>query len=92
MTPPPPIVVIDDDPDMLGALVQNLRLTGYAVDAHSSALSALATLSREFSEVVLSDLRMPDIDGIGVLQRCALIDPDLPVILISVHADVEIPM
>ena len=92
MTPPPPIVVIDDDPDMLAALAQNLRLTGYAVDAHGSARSALATLSREFSGVVLSDLRMPDIDGIGVLQSCARIDPDLPVILISAHADVEIAM
>lgn len=87
-----PILIVDDDPDMLSALAQNLALAGYAVEAHGEARSALGAVSRDFAGVVLSDLRMPEIDGLDLLRRCSEIDPELPVILISAHADVEIAM
>ncbi len=86
------ILIVDDDLDILDALAQNLGLVGYDVEAHTSARTALTGISRDFAGIVLSDLRMPEIDGLELLRRCCEIDRELPVILISAHADVDIAM
>jgi two-component system, NtrC family, C4-dicarboxylate transport response regulator DctD len=92
MTDRPRLIIVDDDPDVLGALAQNFALGGYAVETHGRAADALPALSREQAGIVLTDLRMPDIDGLELLRRVVAVDPELPVILMSAHADVEIAM
>lgn len=88
--PPTPALVafIDDDEALRHATVQLLKLHGIAVQAHASARSALVTLNRDFDGVVVSDIRMPDIDGLQLFQRLRAIDPDIPVILITGHGDI----
>ncbi len=86
------IMLIDDDPDILGALGQNLELAGYQAICHLSAGPALAALSADFAGIVLSDLRMPQIDGREVLRRVLQIDSQIPVVLMSAHADVGVAM
>ncbi|WP_447918833.1 sigma-54-dependent transcriptional regulator [Achromobacter aegrifaciens] len=84
----PRAVFIDDDEELLRANAQTLKLHGIAVDAHASARAALPTLNRDFDGVVVSDIRMPDLDGLQLFQRLREIDPDIPVILITGHGDI----
>ncbi len=84
----PLAVFIDDDDELLRANAQTLKLHGIAVDAHSSARAALPILTRDFDGVVVSDIRMPDMDGLQLFQRLREIDPDIPVILITGHGDI----
>jgi two-component system C4-dicarboxylate transport response regulator DctD len=60
------------------------------VESFAGAESALARLDRNFPGVVVSDIRMPGMDGMTLLQRLRDMDPDLPVILITGHAEVQL--
>ena len=84
----PRVAFIDDDEELRRANVQTLKLHGIAVEAHASARAALATISRDFDGVVVTDIRMPDIDGLQLFQRLRAIDPEIPVILITGHGDI----
>ncbi len=79
---------IDDDEELRRANVQTLKLHGMTVDAHGTARSALPVLHRDFDGVVVTDIRMPDIDGLQLFHRLRDIDPELPVILITGHGDI----
>ncbi|WP_447981298.1 sigma-54-dependent transcriptional regulator [Achromobacter kerstersii] len=85
---PPHVVFIDDDEELRRANVQTLKLHGMTVDAHGTARSALPVLHRDFDGVVVTDIRMPDIDGLQLFHRLRDIDPELPVILITGHGDI----
>jgi len=88
------VVVIDDDPQMKSLLVDHLTFENYHVKSFSDGLEAMSFLlgsSSEASQVelVLSDLRMPEMDGIEVLKQLKHSRPTLPVIIITAHATVE---
>jgi len=82
------IALIEDDDDFRSALGERLELAGFKVEAYSRAEQALSSLSDDFAGVVISDLRMPGLDGRQVLTRLQALDPSLPVILITGHGDV----
>jgi len=82
------VAFIDDDDALRGANVQTLQLAGLDVLAFGSAEDALAALPDGFPGVVISDIRMPNMDGRQLFRRLKDQDADLPVILITGHADV----
>ncbi|MDB5455348.1 MAG: sigma-54-dependent Fis family transcriptional regulator [Caulobacter sp.] len=82
------VAFIDDDADLRGANVQTLQLAGFEVLPFDSAEAALAGLPAQFRGVVVSDIRMPRMDGRQLFRRLRDQDADLPVILITGHADV----
>lgn len=82
------IVLIDDDRDLRTATTQTLELAGFSVSAFSSARTALAELSVDFAGAVITDIRMPDIDGLELFARLSRMDADLPVILVTGHGDI----
>lgn len=84
----PKIVLVDDDAEVLDAWRLTLELDGFEVVTRRSADAALAQLSRDSEAVLLSDVRMPGRDGFGLLSAATAIDPELPVVLITGHADV----
>lgn len=84
----PHIILIDDEKAVRDSTAQSLMLAGYEVESFGNAPAALAVITPEFEGVVISDIRMPVMDGLECLQRVLKIDRDLPVILISGHADV----
>lgn len=86
---PTTIILIDDDEEVLEALAETLRLRGYPVEPCSSLMAAREHLAREADIVVLSDVRMPARDGFAVLAEVKGVDADIPVILISGHADIS---
>ena len=82
------IVLVDDDEAFRQALAERLILAGFLVSAHGSAQAAVKTIREDFQGVVLTDLRMPGLDGRQFARRLAQIDPDLPVIIMTGHGDV----
>jgi two-component system C4-dicarboxylate transport response regulator DctD len=85
-----PVMLIDDEQHIRVAASQALELAGFEVRAHERAETALAALDKNWPGAVISDIRMPGIDGMGFLAQSQAIDPDLPVILITGHGDVSL--
>lgn len=83
------VLLVDDEPRVRLASRQTLELAGYEVHDYESAEQALEHLDPDWRGVVVSDVRMPGIDGLELLRRCTGFDADLPVILITGHGDVE---
>ncbi|MFC5757744.1 sigma-54-dependent transcriptional regulator [Rhizobium sp. GCM10022189] len=83
-----PVFLIDDDKDLLKATKQTLELAGFAVSTFSAAMDALKVLRADFTGVVVSDIRMPQVDGLQLFDRIRRLDEDLPVILMTGHGDI----
>lgn len=88
MTDAPLVRLVDDDPDLLAAQAQSLRLAGFRPEPFADPAAALRGLGPDWSGVVLSDVRMPGMDGFQLFQRIHALDPELPVILLTGHGDV----
>ena len=84
------ILLVDDEEDMRLASAQALELAGFEVRQLVSGEAALDLVSYEFAGMVISDIRMPGIDGMSLLGRIREIDPDVPVVLITGHGDVQL--
>ena len=84
----PVVALVDDDDDLRTALAQTLDLAGYRVVPFTGAEAALAAIDPAFPGVVVTDVRMPQIGGIELFRRLRECDPDLPVLLMTGHADV----
>lgn len=82
------VALIEDDEDFRNALHERLTLEGFQVQAFRSADVALRTLTPEFPGVVVTDLRMPGLDGRQLLIRIQELDPALPVIMMTGHGDI----
>ena len=85
----PRVVFVDDEADIRAANVQSLTLAGLTTIAFDNADAALAAIDADFDGVVVSDIRMPGMDGLELFRRLSQRDPDLPVILISGHSDIS---
>ncbi len=84
------VILVDDDEDLRPALEQALELDGFDVLALGDAEAALSMVRRDFNGVVVSDIRMPGIDGMALLKELLAIDPALPVVLITGHGDIAL--
>jgi two-component system C4-dicarboxylate transport response regulator DctD len=84
------VALVDDDADLLHATTQSLELAGFTVIAFSAAEAALAVVDGTFEGVVVSDIRMPGMNGLQLFDRIKAIDADIPVILITGHGDVDL--
>ena len=82
------VIVVDDDAMVRFSCRQTLELAGLDVSCCASGGEALAALDRNYPGVVLSDVRMPGLDGFELLSRIRLVDPELPVIHLTGHGDV----
>ncbi|MEM9761825.1 MAG: sigma-54-dependent Fis family transcriptional regulator, partial [Pseudomonadota bacterium] len=86
----PDVLFIDDEEDIRLSAAQTFELADLKVTCCADALSALEGIGRSFEGVVVTDIRMAGMDGVTLMRRTLEIDPDLPVILISGHADVDL--
>jgi len=86
----PEILVVDDDLYLLAAIKQTLTLNGYGVRTFSNPLEALASIEGHTFSAVLADIRMPEMNGMVLLDRILEKDTDLPVILITGHGDISL--
>ncbi|MCH9693228.1 MAG: sigma 54-interacting transcriptional regulator [Gammaproteobacteria bacterium] len=82
------ILLVDDDPGLLRLLSIRLRAEGYEVEAVESAHLALGVLHRFSPDLVITDLRMDKMDGIGLLKELQTRSPGLRVVIITAHGTI----
>ena len=82
------ILLVDDDPGLLRLLSIRLRAEQYEVEAVESAHKALAVLNRFRPDLVITDLRMDKMDGIGLLKELQSRSPGLRVLIITAHGTI----
>jgi len=85
---PTRIVIVDDEQDMRASISQWLSLSGFTPETYGSAEEALGNLGPDYPGIVVTDIRMPGMDGMAFLKRLMGVDASLPVILITGHGDV----
>ena len=77
------ILVVDDDSRLLGLLTETLVAIGYEAEDARSAREALAKLAESKFHLIISDIKMPEMDGLSLLSRIRENYPGLPVIFIT---------
>ena len=83
------ILVADDEASLRRVLVGHLKRRGYTVDTAEDGAAALRRLESQSYDAVISDLRMPEIDGMELVRQATERWPDLPVIIITAHGAVD---
>ena len=83
------IILIDDEKHIRNACVQALELEGYNVVAFDNAKEILENITNDFSGVILTDIKMPHMDGLELMDKLLAIDPDFLVILMTGHGDIK---
>jgi len=83
------ILIVDDEPSIRKVLSAQLRRLGHEVATADDGAAAIARLQEEPFNAVVSDLRMPHVDGLQLLRWCTDHQPGLPVILITAHGTVD---
>ncbi len=82
------VAIVDDEKDMRQSISQWLALSGFDTETYASAEDALKGLHPDFAGIVVSDIKMPGMDGMQLLKRLRSVDSTLPVIMITGHGDV----
>jgi two-component system response regulator AtoC len=85
----PALLVADDDQVARELLAEALGREGYRVRVAASGEECVRFAEAEPFDMALVDLRMPDLDGLGVLKRLAVVQPDLPVVILTAFAAIE---
>lgn len=90
--PPPRILLIDDDAALCQALPRtvNLRMPEAMVETCPTGQIALEALQTRHYDAIVSDIKLPDIDGLTLLTKIHELQPDIPVLLITAHGEHEL--
>src|SRR5512146_2832633 len=83
------VLVVDDEPNARSGLEKLLRQEGYAVDAAADGAHALQIAADHPPDVVVTDLKMPKMDGIELLQKLRAVYHDVPVIVVTAFGEVS---
>jgi DNA-binding NtrC family response regulator len=89
LTTPVRILVVDDEPHVRNSLATWFREEGYDVSAAASGKDALATLTREGTNILLVDIKMPGMDGLELQRKVRELAPDATIIIMTAYASVE---
>ncbi|WNJ99342.1 sigma-54 dependent transcriptional regulator [Thalassospiraceae bacterium LMO-JJ14] len=84
------VLFIDDEEDVRISGAQTLEIEGFEVLTLDNAQAALDELSASSPAMVVTDVKMPGMNGMELLNRIVAVDPDLPVVLITGHGDVHL--
>lgn len=82
------VAIVDDEQDMRQSISQWLALSGFDTETFGSAEEALKSIGADYPGVVVSDIRMPGMDGMAFLKKLMSVDSSLPVVMITGHGDV----
>ena len=83
------VLIVDDEPNLRKILAAQLSRDGYDVLLAEDGEEGLATLREHHIDLVITDLRMPKVDGMTLLREALREDPDLPVVMITAHGTVD---
>ena len=85
---PPRLLVVDDEPHQLRALCEILMDQGYQVEGLTSPTQALQRLDEERFALLLTDLQMPEVNGIDLIRHAQALAPDMVVVLMTAHGSI----
>jgi DNA-binding NtrC family response regulator len=83
------ILLVDDEQDLVEFLAHRLLKQGFTVTAAGSGPEALAALGRQIFDVAILDLKMPDMDGIELLERIRGVQPFLEAVMLTGHGSTD---
>jgi two-component system, NtrC family, response regulator HydG len=83
------ILIVDDEPDVLGFMQQLLETRGYEVDTATGGEQALLLLTDAAPALLITDLRMPHMSGLDLLEKVRLLNPNLPGIVLTAAGDIS---
>ena len=83
------ILVVDDDRPIRSTLKEILEFEKFKVDDAEDGLAAISKVEKNTYDLILCDIKMPKMDGIEVLQKIQELKPEIPVVMISGHGDIE---
>jgi two-component system NtrC family sensor kinase len=83
------LLLIDDEPDILRVLSRSLKADGYEVACAQNGTEGIAVFEKEKPDIVITDIKMPGMDGIEVLKAVKELNVDTEVIIITGHGDIE---
>ncbi|MRS05041.1 sigma-54-dependent Fis family transcriptional regulator, partial [bacterium] len=83
------ILILDDEPDIVEVMVTRLEIVGFPVIGHTRAAKALEALKKDDYSILITDLKMPDMDGMEVLKEAKKINPDIEVIIFTAYGSIE---
>ncbi|MCC5991308.1 MAG: sigma-54-dependent Fis family transcriptional regulator [Rhodobacteraceae bacterium] len=84
------VAIVDDEQDMRQSISQWMALSGFDTETYADGQAALAAIGADFPGVVITDIRMPGMDGMALLKHLVALDSTIPVIMITGHGDVPI--
>ncbi|HLR86460.1 MAG TPA: sigma 54-interacting transcriptional regulator [Wenzhouxiangella sp.] len=87
-TSAPAVLVVDDDPGLLRLITLRLESGGFEVDTADSGKAALGQVAARLPDVVITDLRMDEMDGMALFARLREQHPTLPVIILTAHGTI----
>jgi two-component system C4-dicarboxylate transport response regulator DctD len=90
MTGPAPVLFVDDEEPLRIATQQTLELADLECRCFDRAASALPVIGPDFPGILVTDIRMPGMDGTDLLRAALQIDPEFPVILVTGHGDLDL--
>ena len=82
------VLVVDDEQQVLGAIDETLKRKGYSITKAGSGIEALGKMRKDFFQAVITDVRMPEMDGMSVLKAIKEQTPQVPVIMLTGHGTV----
>jgi two-component system response regulator AtoC len=86
------ILIVEDDHSLRSAIRLQLQSSGFSVEEDSRGLHALSRLSREQFDIVLCDLKLPDIDGLQFIDECLKVQPDVNIVLMTGFGSSELAL
>jgi DNA-binding response OmpR family regulator len=89
MTTQPRVLIVDDEEELVSALTERLNMRGFDTNGVTTGAAALDAIERGEYDVVLLDLKMPDLDGLQVIQRIKEKHPRLQVIMLTGHGSTQ---
>ena len=83
------LLVVDDEPQMLIAINETLRRSGYSITTAGSGMEALCRLKEKYFQLVITDMRMPEISGLDLLRKVKTVAPQTPVVLLTAYGTIQ---
>lgn len=83
------VLIVDDEPEIIRLCVYLLEDEGFEVDGLTSANEALARVGRQSYDLLIADIKMPEMDGLELLRRVTAIDPNLVTLIITGYATMD---
>ncbi len=83
------ILIIDDEEAIRNALRDILEMEDYDIEEAKDGIEALSKIKQKGYDAIICDIKMPKMDGMEVLERVQILSPDIPIIMISGHGDID---